>query len=93
MLVNCPIVCVKGSNEKRVYLLGTEHLAKGEDTSKIVDCRSHRTHRVQNVARCCRCSVVCLSVCLRVSVCLLETVVSPARTAKPIEMPLGCGLR
>jgi len=31
-------------------------------------------------------SVVCLSVCLYVCVCLLDTTVSPEKTAEPIEM-------
>ena len=37
------------------------------------------------------CSIVCLCVSLTVSVCLLVTLASPAKTAEPIAVPFGVG--
>jgi len=54
--------------------------------SKII--RSHNSTTYVDTAYCNKpCSVVCLSVCLSV------TVVSPAKTAELIEMPLGLRIR
>jgi len=45
----------------------------------------------KNAACCYRCSVVCVCLCL--SVCLLDTTVSPAKTDEPIEMLFGLWTR
>ena len=42
--------------------------------------------KVQDAAYCYRCSVVC--VCVYLSVCVLVTTMSPAKTDEPIEMPV-----
>ena len=63
------------------------------DFSSII-IRLHRVHNIRSAyAAADLLWSVCRFVCALVSVCLLGTTVSPAKTAEPIEMPFGMWTR